>query len=104
HRGARLRRRGRAPVLVLGVTSRRLVDRRGGRRPGWQYRGEGWGGEFGADLVGVGVVEVVEDGEGLLPGVVGGVVVAGGVVGVAEVGVGVGFVGTGADVSVQGAG
>jgi hypothetical protein len=50
------------------------------------------GGEFGTDLVGIGVVEVVEDGEGLLPDVVGGVVVADGVVGVAEVCEGVGFV------------
>jgi hypothetical protein len=43
-------------------------------------------GEFGADVVGVGVVEVGEDGQGMLPGVAAGVEVAGGVVGVAEVG------------------
>ena len=41
--------------------------------------------EFDADGVGVGVVEVVEDGQGVLPGVAGGLGVAGGVVGVAEV-------------------
>src|SRR5215813_3935414 len=50
------------------------------------------GGEFGADLLGVGVVELVEDGQGLLPGVAGGLGVAGGVVGVAEVGEEFGFV------------
>src|SRR2546421_4903531 len=49
-------------------------------------------GEFGADLGGVGVVHFVEDGQGLLPGVAGGLRVAGGVVGVAEVGEGVGLV------------
>jgi hypothetical protein len=38
------------------------------------------------DLFGVGVVEVVEDGQRLLPGVAGGLRVSGGVVGVAEVG------------------
>ena len=37
------------------------------------------------------MVEVVEDGQGLLPGVAGGLVVAGGVVGVAEVGQDGGF-------------
>jgi hypothetical protein len=47
--------------------------------------------KFGADGVGVGVVELVKDGQGLLPGVVGGPGVAGGVVGVAEVAQGGGF-------------
>jgi hypothetical protein len=37
--------------------------------------------EFGTDEFGVGVVEVVEDGQGLLPGVAGGVGVAGDVMG-----------------------
>jgi hypothetical protein len=39
--------------------------------------------ERGADLDGVGVAEVVEDGQGLLPGVAGGLVLPGGVAGVA---------------------
>lgn len=42
------------------------------------------GGEFGADVVSVGVVELFEQGEGSSPGVACGVRVAGGVVGVAE--------------------
>jgi hypothetical protein len=42
-------------------------------------------GEFGAGLVGVRMIEVVEDGQGLSPGIAGGVEVAGGVLGVAEV-------------------
>jgi hypothetical protein len=37
-----------------------------------------------ADLFGVGVLQVLEDGLGLFPGVAGGVVIAGGVVRVAE--------------------
>jgi hypothetical protein len=49
------------------------------------------GSELGADLVGVGVVEVVEDGQGLLPGVASGLGVAGGVVGVAKAGEGFGL-------------
>src|SRR5215470_15760424 len=64
--------------------------------------GGGEGGEFGAELVGVGVVEVVEDGEGLVPGVVGGVVVAGGAVGVADADEGGGFVVAVAEVAAQG--
>ena len=43
-------------------------------------------------MFGVGMVEVVEDGQGLLPGLAGGPGVAAGVVGVAEVGEGVSFV------------
>jgi hypothetical protein len=49
------------------------------------------GGEFGADLLGVGVVEVVEDGQCVLPGGAGRVRVAGGLAGVAEAGEGSGF-------------
>jgi hypothetical protein len=66
-----------------------------------------WGverGEFAADLVGVGVVDVVEDGQGLLPGLAGGVVVAGAVVGVAEVAEDGGFAVAVAEVAVQGEG
>src|SRR5262249_19641594 len=62
------------------------------------------GGEFGAELVGVGVVEVVKNGEGLVPSFACGVVVAGGVVGVAEVGEDVGFCVAVAKVAVQGEG
>lgn len=40
--------------------------------------------KFGADLEGVGVVEVLQDVEGLLPGVPGGGYVSGGAAGVAE--------------------
>jgi hypothetical protein len=47
--------------------------------------------EFGADLVGGGVAEVVEDGQGLSPGIVGGLGIAGGEAGLAEAGEGVGF-------------
>src|SRR5262249_34877123 len=43
-------------------------------------------GEFDADLVGVGGVELVEDGQGLLPSVLGGLGVAGVLMGVAEAG------------------
>src|SRR5215475_9749164 len=55
----------------------RLVERRDGRPPrrGWGIQGD----EFGAELVGVGVVEVVEDGQGLLPGGAGGALFAGAV-------------------------
>jgi hypothetical protein len=53
------------------------------------------GGELGADLPGVGVVEVVQDVQGLMPGGAGGGQVAGGAVRVAQVvqhgGLGVGF-------------
>src|SRR5258708_1358170 len=49
------------------------------------------GDESGADVFGVGVVEVVEDGQCLLPGVAGSVGVVSGVGGVAEMGEGVGF-------------
>lgn len=41
--------------------------------------------EFGADLVGVGVVQLGEDGECVLPGLAGSVALTGGVVGVAQV-------------------
>jgi hypothetical protein len=41
--------------------------------------------EPGADVGGAGVVQVVEDGEGLLPGVAGGGGLAGGMAGIAEV-------------------
>ena len=44
----------------------------------------GQGLEFVADLLGVGVPQILEDGLGLFPGVAGGVEVAGGVVRVAE--------------------
>src|SRR5262249_14538994 len=67
----------------------------------------GWAveaGELDAELLGVGVVEVVEDGEGQLPGVAGSVVVACGVVGVADVGEGAGFFVPVAEVTVQGEG
>lgn len=47
--------------------------------------------QFGTDLLCVGVVELVEDGECVLPRCAGGVVVAGGVVGFGEVGECVGF-------------
>ena len=42
--------------------------------------------QLAANLAGVGVAQVVEDGQGLLPGLAGGVVLPGGVLGVAEVG------------------
>ena len=47
--------------------------------------------EPGAEHVGVGMAQVLEDGKGLLPGVAGGPLVAGGVVGVAEQGADVGI-------------
>jgi hypothetical protein len=47
--------------------------------------------ELDADLVGVGVVELLEDGQGLLPRGAGWVRVAGGVVGVTDVGEHLGF-------------
>ena len=47
--------------------------------------------ELGADLVGVGVLQVLEDGERLLPGLPGLRQLAGGVAGVAEVGEGLRF-------------
>src|SRR5215475_6061394 len=57
----------------------------------WQ-RGLGLeGGEFDAELVGVGMVEVVEDAQGLPPGAVGGLGAAGGEVGLAEASEGIGF-------------
>ena len=76
----------------------------GGRRSLLFGAGGVDGGEFGADGVGVGVVEVGEDGQGLLPGIAGGLRVAGGVVGVAEVGEGGGLVVAVAEVLVQGEG
>jgi hypothetical protein len=70
--------------------------------------GWGWGlvegDEFGVDGLGVGVVEVGEDGQGVGPGCAGGVEVAGGVRGVAEAGEGGGFVVAVAEVAEQGAG
>ena len=48
-------------------------------------------GELGADLAGVGMVQVLEDGERLLPGLPGLGRLAGGVAGVAEAGEGVRF-------------
>lgn len=50
-----------------------------------------YAGGFGADLGGVGVLEIVEDGEGLLPGLPGLQQLADGTADVAEVGEGVGF-------------
>ena len=47
--------------------------------------------EFGADLVGVGVTQVCEDVQGLLPGIPGGSQVSGSGAGVAEAGQGVGL-------------
>jgi hypothetical protein len=67
----------------------------------------GWGGrsvrllEFGAELVGVGVVELVEDDQGVLPGLVCGLGIAGGVVRVAEPGECVGFAVEVAEIPVQ---
>jgi hypothetical protein len=49
-------------------------------------------GELGADLVGVGVLQVLEDDEGQLPGVPSLCQLAGRLAGVAEVGEGVRFV------------
>ena len=49
-------------------------------------------GELGADLAGVGVLQVLEDGQRLLPGLPGLRQLAGSVAGVAEVGEGVRFV------------
>src|SRR5262249_50636735 len=78
-----------------------------GRLPARRLVGMGGGvdgGEFGADLVGVGVLEFVEDGQGLLPGTAGGVGISGIVVGVAEVGEGGGFVVAVAKIPEQGKG
>jgi hypothetical protein len=49
-------------------------------------------GDFGPNLIGIGVVKLVEDGQSVLPRHAGGVGVVGGVVGVAEVSAGGGFV------------
>jgi hypothetical protein len=49
-------------------------------------------GELGADLAGVGVLQVLEDGQRLLPGLPGLGQLAGGVAGVAEVGQDVRFI------------
>jgi hypothetical protein len=57
--------------------------------------------EFCADLVGAGVVEFVEDGQGVSPSEAGAVEVVGGVVGVAEVDDAVGLVVAVAEVVVQ---
>ena len=51
----------------------------------------GYAGEFGADLGGVGVLEIVEDGQGLLPGLPGLQQLASGTANIAEVGEGIGF-------------
>ena len=48
-------------------------------------------GEFRADLGGVGVIQIVEDGECLLPGVSGAQRLADGAADIAQVGQGVGF-------------
>ena len=61
-------------------------------------------GEFGADVVGVGVAKVVEDGQGLLPGAAGCGGVVGRVVGVAEAGEGGGFAVAVVEVAEQGEG
>ena len=55
--------------------------------------GVGCRGELGANLIGVGVMQVVEDGERLLPGIPGLPWVACSVVGVAEMGEALGFIG-----------
>src|SRR3954469_19081777 len=47
--------------------------------------------KFGADILGVGVSQLVENGEGLAPGVAGGAGVAHGMLSVTEVGQGVGL-------------
>lgn len=57
--------------------------------------------EFDADGLGIGVVELVEDGKGVLPGVAGRPGIAGGVVDVAEVGKDSRFVVAVAEVPVQ---
>jgi hypothetical protein len=57
--------------------------------------------EFGAQVLGVGLIELGEDGQGLLVGVAAGVGVAGGLVRVAEVGQSVGFVVAVADIPEQ---
>jgi hypothetical protein len=49
-------------------------------------------GDLGADLVGTGVLQLLQDGERLLPGLPGLSHLAGGVAGVAEVGEGVRFI------------
>ena len=58
-------------------------------------------GELAADRFGVEVLDVVEDGESFIPGVTGGVGVAGGVVCVSEVGEDFGLVVVVAELSVQ---
>ena len=71
---------------------RGLIRRRAGHR-GFAVDGVSCRGELGANLTGVGVVQVVEDGQRLPPGIPGLPRVAGGVVGVAEVGEDLGLVG-----------
>jgi hypothetical protein len=61
----------------------------------------GCAGELGADLTSVGVLQVFEDGEGLLPGLLGPRQLAGGVMVVAKVGEGVRFTEAGAGFPVQ---
>lgn len=57
--------------------------------------------QLGADLVRVGVGEFVEDLQGVLPGVAGGLRVAGGVISVAKVGESAGFAITVAEILKQ---
>ncbi len=76
--------------MSLSVTSRETVSQRVE------------GGEVGADVIGVGDVEVGEQGAGLVPVVAGLVVNAGGVVGVAEAVVGAGLFVAVADLGGQG--
>src|SRR5262245_56609913 len=92
------RRRGRAD-RGLGLMP---VGMLGSSRSGCGAVGAG--GELGADLADVWVVQVVEDGQGLLPGVAGIVVVADGVAGVAEAVQGAGLGVVVAGVLVQGDG
>lgn len=68
----------------------RCAYRIGNRRAGAARAG--LPGEFGADLIGVGVAQVVEDVQGLLPGSPGVLLVTGRITGVAEVGEDLGFV------------
>jgi hypothetical protein len=68
---------------------RRVAEQRAGEPEALGRLGQGL--EFVADLFGVRVLQVLEDGLGLFPGVTGGVVTTGGVVRVAEAGEGNGF-------------
>jgi hypothetical protein len=57
--------------------------------------------EFAVEVVGVGVAEVIKDGQGVLPGVTGGVVVTSGELGIAQAGEGGGLVEPGTAMAVQ---